>query len=320
MTRTPRPPIVLERVLDDAALVRRLVERHAPYWPVQRYFANSAEYAAMSGKETAGEMPVAPVFRGDWAYDRSLVGGIEPLLEHRGFREAAARLFGARVVRPQIVYANLTWQLPFPQGAGHTDVPAFHGVDRTTTPITFLTIMGHSGLFEDVRVKIATAVAWFYGGSDGGFEYWPDGPDRPSRIHEGCIANTAIVGDNDFMWHRVRPVGRIEDGMASLTLDSELVRRDGGWAIVDAGRTLAELRFEQLRISISWKAITFYDEDDARRYDEHTDDIGMDEVLWRFSRDLAGRGIEHMIPADPVRDPAFIRLLQKTYVRMPAAA
>src|SRR5262249_14924648 len=153
----------------------------------------------------------------------------------------------------QNVYVNLTWQLPFPQGLGHTDVPAFRGFDRTRYPITFLSIMGLSGLFEDVRVRIATAVAWFYAGRDGGFEYWPEGPERPSRVHEGSIDNTAIVGDNDFMWHRVRPTGRIDDGMVSLSVDSELVRAGGGWAIVDRGRTLAAFSRDRLRVSVSWK-------------------------------------------------------------------
>ena len=67
--------------------------------------------------------------------------------------------------------------------------------------------MGHSRLFEKERVEIATAVAWFYRGKDGGFTYWPDGPDRPPRVHEGDLFNTAIMGDNDRMYHRVRPVG-----------------------------------------------------------------------------------------------------------------
>jgi hypothetical protein len=193
----PRRPVLLESAVDDPLLVHRLIDAHAPYWPVQRYFANGAEYAALSGKSAA--MIVAPVFRGNWVADGVIREGVEPLLANERFAAAARRLFDAEIVRPTNLYVNLTYQLPFPQGAGHTDVPAFRGFDRTRYPITFLTIMGLSGLFEDVRVKIATAVAWFYAGADGGFEYWPDGPDRPSRVHEGRIDNTAIVGDNDFM-------------------------------------------------------------------------------------------------------------------------
>jgi len=80
------------------------------------------------------------------------------------FIEAAAKLVGTRRVRPQAVYSNLTWQIPFDQGAGHTDVPAFRGIDRTRYSIWLLHAMGHPGLFEAERIRIATAVSWFYRG------------------------------------------------------------------------------------------------------------------------------------------------------------
>jgi hypothetical protein len=318
MNRLPRPPVYIDHAFDDPTAVWRSIETHAPYWPVQRYFANSAEYAALAGRDDVEQMIVAPVFRGNWATEGVAPPDLEPLLQHGPFIAAARRLFDAEIVRPQNVYVNLTWQLPFPQGMGHTDVPAFRGFDRSRYPITFLTIMGLSGLFEDVRVRIATAVAWLYVGSDGGFEYWPDGPDRPSRLHEGAIDNTALVGDNDFMWHRVRPTGRAEDGMVQLTLDSELAPDGEQWAIVDGGRRLARFACETMRVSVSWKAMVFESARDRARYDEHSDDIDLDGVLERFTRDLAGRGIACRIPDDPVRDPDFIRLLQRTYVRTPS--
>ncbi|MEW6272814.1 MAG: hypothetical protein AB1689_26350 [Thermodesulfobacteriota bacterium] len=319
MTPMPRPPVFVPRVLDEPGAIDLLIDRHAPYWPVQRYFANDAEYAALSGGER-GAMPVAPVFRGNWATEGEARDGVETLLHLPRFVAAARELFDAEIVRPQNVYVNLTWQLPFPQGRGHTDVPAFRGFDRTRHPITLLTIMGMSGLFEDVRTRIATAVAWFYEGTDGGFEYWPGGPDGAPVVHEGAISNTAIVGDNDFMWHRVRPVGRVEDGMPSLTLDSELVRRDADtWAIRDGAREIARFPRRQLRISVSWKAAVFASDEERRRHDEHLDDLTLDEVLRRFADDLRSRGARVDVPSDPERDPSFIATLQDAYVRYPAA-
>jgi hypothetical protein len=314
----PRPPVRLPVAVDDPGRIERLIDAHAPYWPVQRYIANGAEYAALSGKTTP--MVVAPVFRGNWAADGTIGAGVEPLLHHRPFVEAAQRLFDAEIVRPTTVYVNLTYQIPFAQGAGHTDIPAFRGFDRARNPITFLTIMGLSGLFEDVRLQIATAVAWFYRGPDGGFEYWPDGPDRPSHLHEGAIDNTAIVADNDFMWHRVRPTGRPEDGMPSLTLESELTGRDDRWSIVDGGRSVASFGRERLRVSLSWKALVFASDADRRRHDEHRDDIDLPEIVRRFRVDLEARGVAVRIPDDPTRDPAFIDLLRTHYVRYPSTA
>jgi len=311
-------PVVLDPAVGDRGAIERLIEARAPYWPVQRYFTNSAEYAASSGN-AAEQMVVAPVFRGDWALDGRADPDVEWLLNDAQFAEAARTVFGgAEVVRPHTLYCNLTWQLPFAQGAGHVDVPAFRGFDRNEWPTTFLSIMGMSGLFEDVRRHIATGVAWFYAGTDGGFEYWPDGPDRPSRIHEGAIDNTMIVGDNDFMFHRVRPTGRVEDGLRSLSLDAELVHDGSGtWSIVDEGKTVASFGRDALRMSLSWKADVFATEAEAACVDDHDDDIDLGGVVARFVDDLRERGVAASAPDDPVRDPAFIALLQEHYVRYP---
>lgn len=313
--------MLLDRAVDDPALVHRLVDAHQPYWPVQRYLANSAEYSALSGDTAAATLPVAPVFRGDWAADGEALDGVAPILHAERFVDAARQVFDAEVVRPTTVYVNLTWQLPFAQGVGHTDIPAFRGFDRSEHPVTFLSLMGSSGLFEDVRVKVATAVAWFYGGDDGGFEYWPDGPDAPSAIHEGAIDNTALVADNDVLWHRVRPTGRPEDGMLRLELDDELIRLDADtWAVRRGVASVARFPRSAVRVSLSWKGIVFTDDAERRRHDEHLDDIDLAEVVTRFRNDLQRRGIGADLPDDPRRDPTSIRLLQDTYVRYPASA
>jgi hypothetical protein len=179
--------------------------------------------------------------------------------------------------------------------------------------------MGHSRLFEVERVEIATAVAWFYRGKDGGFCYWPDGPDRPPRVHEGDLYNTAIMGDNDRMYHRVRPVGARRDGMlGGMTLDSKL-EHDGGdaWAIRQDGATRAQMEFAALRISVSWKAYVYRDAEQRRR---HLDEIGrldLGQVVDRFDSDLGARGIAFTPPADPLHDEAFVELLTRAYVREP---
>ncbi|MCC5952861.1 MAG: hypothetical protein JJU45_12295 [Acidimicrobiia bacterium] len=320
MSRTPPAPVRLDPAVEDPAVIDALIDAHAPYWPVQRYVANNAEYAALSGNRPE-QMVIGPVFRGDWAAAGRVADGVAPLLHDERFVAAARSLFDAEVVRPHTVYANLTWQLPFAQGQGHTDIPAFRGMDRRTVPVAFLTIMGCSGLFEAERIRIATGVAWFYRGADGGFEYWPDGPDAPSVVHEGDIDNTMVVGDNDFMWHRVRPTGDPADGMPTLTLDSELVRRDAErWAIVEGDRTIAEVPRHELRVSLSWKADVFADAAEAELADSHRDDLDLDEVLRRFAADLADRGETIVTADDPVRDPALLTQLAETYVRYPTTS
>jgi hypothetical protein len=311
-----RPPIQLDRALDEPGLVRELVERTAPHHPVQRYFSSAAEMRSQSGP---GDMIIAPNFRGDWHTHEIHVDGVEPILENPRFIEAAGRLFGHELVVPCNVYSNITWQLPFDQGQGHTDVPAFLGVDRTRFPTWFLNAMGHSGLFEDERVDIATAVAWFYEGRDGGFTWWPDGPDRPPRVHEGDIFNTAFVGDNDRMYHRVRPVGERADGMLmGMTLDTTL-EHDGGdrWAIRQDGETRREIAWSALRISVSWKAYVYRDAAQRDAHEAGRGGLDVDEVVDRFARDLAARDVTFERPADPLHDEAFVDLLTRSYVTTP---
>lgn len=320
MPPTCHPPVFFDRVLDDPALIRRLLEQDAPYAPVQRYFSNAAEARSSSSPDDKdAPMIIAPNFRGDWAYEKPLVDGVEPLFQHEGFISAASAMFGGAQVEPLAVYSNITWQLPFDQGGGHTDVPEFRGISRSDYPVWMLSMMGHSRLFEEERVEIATAVAWFYTGSDGGFTYWPDGPDQRPSVHEGDIFNTAVLGDNDRMYHRVRPVGRREDGLPrGMTLDTRLEHRGGDdWAMVEGGETLATMPFEALRVSVSWKARVFADEAAAQRYADHSDDLTIDEVFDRFYADLEQRGVAHRRSDAPVHDPELIETLSGVYTQAP---
>jgi len=311
-----RPPVALDPALDDPEQVRRLLERSAPHHPVQRYFRSGTEMRAQSGPS---RMIVAPNFRADWATAEGRVEGVEPILRNPRFLEAAAALFGSDRVEPWGVYSNITWQLPFDQGRGHTDVPAFLGVDRRHYPTWLLSVMGHSGLFEAERVEIATAVAWFYRGGDGGFCYWPEGPDRPPRIHEGAIFNTALVGDNDRMYHRVRPVGSRDGGMlGDMTLDTRLEHRGGdAWAIVQDGEARAEMPFSELRISVSWKAYVYRDAAQRRAHENGGGALDLEAVVERFAADLAARGVDLDPPADPLHDEGFVELLTRSYVHAP---
>jgi len=308
---------VIDRVLDDPGALRELVTRCGPYGSVQRYFRSATEMESLrdgkAARAEAGGIFVAPWFRGDWAYDRPLVDGVEVFLANAAFRDAAAKLFGgAAEIRPQIVYVNCFAPIPA-FDRGHVDVPAFRGIDRTRHPIWLLALMLRSGLFEAWRIPIATGVACYYAGPGGGLTYWPEGPERPP-VRRPALPNTAVVGDNDRMLHRVEAVG--PEGtrfMKGLTLDSELAWTGEDWAITDAGRTLASFPFEAVRVSVSWKAQVLRTPDEARRLDDHSDDLTLDRVVEGFCADLARRGRPLPAPADPLRDDGFIAALNEAY-------
>ena len=202
--------------------------------------------------------------------------------------------------------------LPF-AGEGHIDVPAFRGIDRSEYPIWLLQQMTRSGLFVDWQIDIATAVAWFYAGGGGAFDYWADGPDAAPRRVKQPMDNRAVVGDNDFMFHRVDAIG--EDAkMVEASLDSELKPNgQDGWVVDDGGEVVERYTSEQLRVSVSWKAEMFRDDEARRTRAEHKDDLNLEGVIDRFLADLEDRGSRIDRPSDPLTDSDFIDALSSVY-------
>jgi hypothetical protein len=313
----PRTPVVLERAFEDPDFVRGLVASNAPYWPVLRYVAKPEELAAVSQSKAGVTKALPPWFRGDWAYDVPLVEGADRVLDNSIFIEAAKAVFDAEVVRPTAVYVNLMAPLPF-AGEGHIDVPAFRGIDRTEYPIWLLQQMTRSGLFADWQIDIATAVSWFYEGIGGAFDYWSHGPARPPERIDRPLDNRAVVGDNDFMFHRVDSIGA-NAKMFEASLDAELRPASSGsgeWIIEDRGRIVTRYDASAIRVSVSWKAEVYADEGSYRERAEHLDDLAFETVIDRFVEDLSNRGVEVSRPADPLRDTDFIAALSEVY-RLP---
>ncbi|RLB44400.1 MAG: hypothetical protein DRH30_01685 [Deltaproteobacteria bacterium] len=313
-------PIVIDHVLPDPTVVRELLIRGTPYWTVQRYVKNLSEMAALSDAAKRGRqdrpMFIAPWFRGNWAYGEVLVDGAEVFLEHEAFRDEAQEMFEGGVVVPQIVYVNLNPPIARVD-PGHVDIPAFRGIDRTGYPVWLLATMLKSGLFDRWYIPSVTAVAWYYEGEGGGFTYWPDGPDR-SPISRPCIGNSAVVGDNDYMFHRVEAVGPDDRTMPKgLTLESQLSWSGDAWEVIEQGNVLARYEFEAVRVSVSWKAQVFADAEQQALYQSHADDLTLDQVVEMLLTDLAARETPIERPADPLHDRNFIESLNAAYRRAP---
>jgi hypothetical protein len=318
----PRAPVTVTGVLDDPELAWTLCEENGPYAHVLmlREFAASLdayyEAARAGSPEAVGvvvddELMTMPIYRGDWVSSRSVhIPGVGQVLHNERLLQAAGQVFDAEIVRPLIVYSNLT--APMPQNRRHTDVPTFRGVERSEYPAWVVSAMAASGLFERWRVNIATAVAWYYDGPNGGFSYWPDGADAPAVSIEPP-SNTAVVGDNDFMFHRVEAVG---DGRFALVpIDSRLSFEGGAgrWRIAKGDREFGEFDRDDIRISISWKAECFHDAEDARVFDEHLDDITFDQVFDTWRADCVTRGATLPNSTDPLADPAFEAAIAAAY-------
>lgn len=303
--------IRLEPAFEDRSSVRALVEIAGPYIPLARTAQTEAEQEA-SGRPAVSFVP--PWFRRDLVTDGVVhVDGAELILHNPPFREAAAAVFGGdSVVEPTTVYVNVMAPTPFPFVA-HVDIPIFRRASRANCPVWLLHQMLRSGLFEDQRIKLATAVTWFYEGTGGEFHYWPDGPDAESQVEAPPFGNVAVVADNERVFHGVASVGEREKAHpGSLTLDAECDHVGDQWIIRDPDQVAAHDE-SSVRITISWKAEIFADEADRDASRSGSDELPLGMIVDRFAADLERRGVSATTPEDPLHDVRWIDLLAETY-------
>jgi len=242
-------PIRVDGVFDDPDVIRRLVELNGPYRTMASYLPASA----VRGRQaTAGE-GVPPHFRTTWAAGgRPLAAGAEVILHNPRLRRAASRLFDAEVI-PSIVAVNVN--APMPAGGIHVDVPSFRGAGRDRYPMQLLQAMAASGLFEDWRVAEAGAVLWSYQGRGGTYDYWPDGLDGPMRSEYPPFTNSALVADNNCMYHRIGQIGDPAAVPPVLSATAQIRHHaDHGWIITGTGTSPVRYDDRDIRISILWKA------------------------------------------------------------------
>jgi hypothetical protein len=290
----------------QAEAMLRLCERHGSYGTyaeeaIENDFAGDLAQrydAALNFVQTGGRFgrkdSIAKLaartnyFRETYAYDEPLVPGIEPFLDHEGFRDAARRLYGREIVRPNIVYANLL--VPGQELAIHTDVPEFRGVNRRQDPQWLIVAMHHSRLFERWRIPIATGVAWFGNPEGGEFAFYPEGPFGAPVAHR-VRHNTAILLDTDSVFHGVDRVAETRVPIPDLKPGMKLVWNGGDrWSLVNGDEVLARYAFADLRFSVSWKAYCFADAAEERMVREHRDDLSRARVLEVLEGDLRRRG------------------------------
>ena len=255
-------------------------------------------------------------FRETYAYGDDIVApGIEPYLHHEGFMEAARRLFGRAHVVPAIVYANLL--VPGQELAIHTDVPEFRGVSRKKHPQWLIVAMHHSGLFEEHRMPIATAVAWYHDCAGGEFAFYPDGAEAPPVAHPVRF-NTALMMDTDSVFHGVDRVRETDAPVSELRPGMRLTHAgDRKWTVREDDRDVTHYDWSELRFSVSWKAYCFENEAEQRAWSEHSDDLSVEFVVHRMIEDLRSRGI---LEGERPPDAALVELLIDSYTRFPKPA
>jgi hypothetical protein len=303
-------PIRIEPAFDHPEQIRAMFERHAPYRTIAAY--TQEQYGVVD--ETThqdGERSAVPWFRGNWAGGgKPLVEGAEVILHNKRFLEAARTVFGTSHVHPEFVVVNLT--APMPAGETHIDYPAFRGATRERYPLPFLKAMGSSGLFETWRVVQAGALAWFYDGIGGNFDYWPEGLDGPMLSERPPFGNVSIVADNDRMFHRIGAIGGPNAPIPRMSASAQIQPAgDGDWAIVENGEVRATYPNREIRFTVIWKA-------EVGDRALGSDNLTLDRIIAVFRADLRRRNVDFLMPSDPLTDTAWILLLQQIYADPPA--
>jgi len=321
------PPSVIPDVYtpDEVDALFGVVTGYAP-WKliVAHHFASTEEYLAVSGGRTRKANAtladfVAPVFRGYLAKDGVVFyDELHDIYHGRKLLEYAKGMHGAEYGLSHHMLFNLS--VPsYSFDAGHFDSRNWRGVTSVDAPVWLLSVMAKSGLFDPWEVKTAQVITYFYDSDiDGGFTYWPDGPDRPPARIPAPFWNTGLLSDNSRMYHRREGNGpRERRELPELQLESTLHRVDGQWVVRNGEHEIGRYVDQETRSLFHYTALVFDDLADVTRYLDHTDDLTVAKVFDIFGDDLTRRGIEFSFPSDPISDPAFIALLSDTYAMAP---
>ena len=301
-------PIRIEPAFEDREQVRAMFERYAPYRALAAYAPQGLKDEAAEGAKQS----VSPWFRGDWALaGKALVEGAELILHNKKFLEAARTAFHTPLVYPEFVVVNING--PAPAGATHVDNPSFYGATRADYPLPFLRVMGFSGLFEPWCVVRASTLSWFYEGSDGNFDYWPEGLDGLMASERPPFGNVALCADTDRIYHRIGPIGNGNEESPRISASAKIQPDSkGNWTVLENGEVRAIYPSHRVRFSILWKA-------EVRDREPRPDSLTLDRIMEIFIADLRHRGVEFRVPSEPLADTPWILLLQRIYAP-PAAA
>jgi hypothetical protein len=294
-------PMRIEPAFDDPGQIRAMFERYAPYRALATYAPEGIKDETHEAKK-----PVVPWFRGDWALSgEPLVEGAELILHNRRYVEAAKSAFGTSFVNPEFVAVNING--PMPAGNTHVDNPSFYGATRVGYPLPLLRVMGSSGLFDAWRVVRASTLTWFYEGTGGNFDYWPEGLEGPMLSERSPFGNVALCADTDRMYHRIGPIGDPDAVSPRMSAAAQIHSNgDDNWSILENGEVRAIYPSHAIRFSVLWKA-------EIRDGESRPDNLTLDRIMTILTADLRSRSMDLQVPSDPLTDTAWMLLLQRIY-------
>lgn len=295
------PPVKLSTAFDEPDQIIALIDQGAPYKTITAVQKNPPN------DESPGW------FRNFWALGGKVIfDGAEDAFCNPNFIAAAKESFKAEVIRPLTMMTNLN--VPAEGSPVHLDLPFFRGTHQRQVPSWILAPMGYSGLFQEWAIPVASAITWFYEGPGGDFEYWPRGLSKDSMKVSPPYSNTSVVADNEYMYHRVGEMGPedsyLADGISSEAL---LHRKSSGWEIRLGDELLRSYEYDEIRLSILWKAFCFKDQAAEDAFLDPAFDLTPSLVADIFCADLKKRNLPYAEPHDLAADEKWVRMILDTY-------
>jgi hypothetical protein len=331
--RHPMTPVAPPSLIEDFYTPEEIetifsVIRQSGPWRLilAHHFSSTEEYLAISGgndRKSDAKLSdfVAPVFRGFLGNEGVLFyPELQDIYFGSKLLDTAKSLHGAKYG----MVHNLLFNLCGPShsfDAGHFDTAVFRGMGLFNTPIWLLAIMSKCGLFEEWEVKSAQVLTYFNRSDiDGGFTYWPEGPDEdPARV-AAPFWNTAFLTDNSRMYHRREANGaRDQRDYPELDMTTELhATADGEWSIRNGDKEIRRFGEADMRMLIHYTSLLFDDLEDVRRYQDRTDDLTREKVFGMLIDDMRAKGVAVEEPSDPMNDTAFVARLTEFYKMAPS--
>ncbi len=288
--RVPAGFAIPKRFVHPTERTLRFAPELAPRADVGRYQRQLIRHELAAGRPA----PLLSAYlRATYAANgEPLVEGIERLQHHDVLVGLARELYGANIVVPTTIFANV--YLPGQCLPAHTDIPAFRGAERGQVKGWILVAMHHSGRFKRWRIPTATVVAYPDAIDSGDFYFYSE-RSAGARDSIPRQANSAVALDADTVFHGVATIAG--DNRAASDLDrNDYLIPDllGSWHLHRGERdrpVLVTFEPREIRYSLSWKAYCFEDEHARRVWADHSDDLPLELIIPTLLDELAERGV-----------------------------
>jgi len=269
---------------------------------------------------------------GAYIFDVNRHAAFATLFKQEKFKQFATRTCPPSRPLAEPFQANLIVQVPGQTVAAHIDGVYFERASRFDVPQWLLAVMKFSKLFDDEFVPQIQIVAYAHEWDDvsrrrGEFVYWGDNSGSYGSVAPlprrgiGCDGSRTVHAATTYR-PDVRPP--LVDKSATVILKYD--EKDDAWRVFENGKLAKTYSFDDLRISVVYRARCFKDEQQRDYYNELNaagDEAAkkrysLNSILVRLAADLARRGIVSSTKdalAMPRLDLAL--LLLDTYVRYP---